>query len=186
MASRISRRELVKMASLGMLGANVFSGCSVLKLGPAQKMTEKAENDQKVDSSLRKVEIAKIIPAMDGNIVALKDNLNRILPIIVGQFEADAIALGLRGKSRIRPMTHDLMQNIMESADIKVLSAVVTEEKNNVFFAKLHLIASGHKLEIDCRPSDAIALSVRTRTPIYVTEKVMSEKSRDQTPSTLG
>lgn len=168
------------MTAVGAAGLTAASGCSALKL----KQTQNQSKD--LDPSLRKVEVARLIQAVDGNIIALKDDLNRILTILIGSFEANAIALGLGGKTPIRPMTHDLMQNILELSDIKVLRAVVTEAKNDAYFAKLHLAISDRKFEIDCRPSDAIALSVRTKAPIYVSESVMSEKSHNQTPPTLG
>lgn len=98
----------------------------------------------------------------------------RRLPIIIGAFEAQAIALEMEGIKPPRPLTHDLLKTLVENLGANVVEVVVSELKDNTFYAKIVLEASGLSNEIDARPSDAIALAVRAYAPIYVNETVMS------------
>jgi bifunctional DNase/RNase len=102
---------------------------------------------------------------------------NRRIPIIIGQFEAHAIALEMEGIKPPRPLTHDLMKNIIDNLGATVIEVVVTELRDNTFYAKIVVETSGLTNEIDSRPSDAIALAVRAKVPIYVSEIVMQEAS---------
>jgi bifunctional DNase/RNase len=95
----------------------------------------------------------------------------RRLPIIIGAFEAQSIALEIEGIKPPRPLTHDLMKNILESLDTELTEITISELKDGTFFAMLNF----DNQEIDARPSDAIALAVRFGVPIFVAEKVMSE-----------
>ena len=97
----------------------------------------------------------------------------RRLPIIIGAFEAQAIALEMEGIKPPRPLTHDLLKTFVDNLGANVVEVVVSELKENTFYAKIVLEASGLSNEIDARPSDAIALAVRTYAPIYVNEIVM-------------
>lgn len=98
----------------------------------------------------------------------------RRLPIIIGAFEAQAIALEMEGIKPPRPLTHDLLKTMVDNLGANVVEIVVNELKENTFYAKIILEASGLTNEIDARPSDAIALAVRTYAPIFVNELVMS------------
>ncbi len=98
----------------------------------------------------------------------------RRLPIIIGAFEAQAIALEMEGIKPPRPLTHDLLKTLVDNLGANVVEIIVNELKENTFYAKIVLEASGLTNEIDARPSDAIALAVRTYAPIYVNETVMS------------
>jgi bifunctional DNase/RNase len=98
----------------------------------------------------------------------------RRLPIIIGAFEAQAIALEMEGIKPPRPLTHDLLKTLVDNLGANVVEIVVNELKENTFYAKIVLEASGLTNEIDARPSDAIALAVRTFAPIYVSETVMT------------
>lgn len=98
----------------------------------------------------------------------------RRLPIIIGAFEAQAIALEMEGIKPPRPLTHDLLKTLVDNLGANVVEIIVSELKENTFYAKIILEASGLTNEIDARPSDAIALAVRTYAPIYVSETVMS------------
>jgi len=98
----------------------------------------------------------------------------RRLPIIIGAFEAQAIALEMEGIKPPRPLTHDLLKTLVDNLGANVIEIIVNELKENTFYAKIILEASGLTNEIDARPSDAIALAVRTYAPIYVNETVMS------------
>lgn len=102
---------------------------------------------------------------------------NRRLPIIIGQFEAQAIALEMEGIKPPRPLTHDLLKNLIDNLGGTVVEIVVNELRENTFYAKIILDVSGLTNEVDARPSDAIALAVRADAPIYVTEAVMEAAS---------
>lgn len=102
---------------------------------------------------------------------------DRYLPIWIGQPEADAITLELQGgRQPKRPMTHDLLKNVLMELSARVVHILVNDIRNDTFYARLVLEVDGQQREIDCRPSDAIALAVRVKAPIFVSEAVM-EKS---------
>jgi bifunctional DNase/RNase len=96
-----------------------------------------------------------------------------VLPIWVGVFEANAIALQIENVSTPRPMTHDLLRNIITDLDGRVDRIVVSDLKDNTFFALIHLTVKGEGIAVDARPSDAIALALRTRAPMLVEESVI-------------
>jgi bifunctional DNase/RNase len=107
-------------------------------------------------------------------IVILKDKQGeRVLPIWVGVPEANAIALQIENVSTPRPMTHDLLRNIITDLDGRVDRVVVSDLKDNTYFAVIHLTVRGEPVAVDARPSDAIALALRTRSPILVEEAVI-------------
>ena len=109
-------------------------------------------------------------------VVILKEKVdNRYLPIWIGPAEADAIAVKLQGVSVPRPLTHDLVQSIVDALGASVNSIIVTDLKNDTFFAKIILNLDGEKVEIDSRPSDAIALAVRVDVPIYADDSVLEK-----------
>jgi hypothetical protein len=111
-------------------------------------------------------------------IVILKDQLGeRVLPIWVGVPEANAIAMQMENVCTPRPMTHDLLRNIITDLDGRVDRVVVSDLRDNTYFAVIHLTVRGERVAIDARPSDAIALALRTRSPILVEETVI-EHSR--------
>ena len=107
-------------------------------------------------------------------VVILKEKeTNRYLPIWIGAAEADAIAVKLQGVSVPRPLTHDLLQSVVDAFGAKIQSIVVSELKNDTFFAKILISVDGSQMEIDSRPSDAIALAVRVSAPIFADESVL-------------
>ena len=113
-------------------------------------------------------------PLSNMPIIILKDEEDRrSLPIWVGIFEANAIALELEKIATPRPMTHDLIKNIIETLEARVLKIVVTDLKENTFYAVLHLQIGETEYTVDSRPSDAIALALRVAAPIYVDEDVV-------------
>ncbi len=99
---------------------------------------------------------------------------NRRLPIIIGSFEAQSIALELEGIKPPRPLTHDLLKNMIDHLGGTVTEIIIDELKENTFYAKVCIEVSSLNSEIDSRPSDAIALAVRTEAPLYVSEEVMN------------
>ncbi len=102
---------------------------------------------------------------------------NTLLPIWVGIFEANAIALQIERIEPARPMTHDLLKNVLFQLNANVDKIVVTDLQDNTFFAVIHIQMNGDHITIDSRPSDAIALALRTDAPIFVTEEVINSST---------
>ena len=122
-------------------------------------------------------------PLTNMPIVILKDTEgNRALPIWIGANEANAIAMEMERITTPRPMTHDLIRNILEGLKAKVSRIVVNDLRDNTFYAVIFLDVNGTEVAIDSRPSDAIAVALRVKAPILVAEKVIREaKSIDLT-----
>jgi bifunctional DNase/RNase len=111
-------------------------------------------------------------------VVVLKEiGSERYLPIWIGPFEADAITLQLQGVEVARPLTHDLLKGVIEKMGATISHVTVTELKNDTFFARIVMDVNGKNIEIDARPSDAIALAVRAKAPLFVAEEVMDHAS---------
>jgi len=117
-------------------------------------------------------------PLTNSPIVVLQDSSSdTLLPIWVGIFEANAIALQIEKVDTPRPMTHDLIKGLLNHLNAKVSKIVVTELKDNTFYALIFLNVEGSTITVDSRPSDAIALALRTDSPIFVTDEVISKSS---------
>jgi bifunctional DNase/RNase len=117
-------------------------------------------------------------PLTNSPIVILKETGGeRTLPIWIGLLEATAIASELEGIKFSRPMTHDLLKSIMDTMDVEVNKVEVCDLKNNTYYALIHLTHGDKEISIDARPSDALALSLRMKAPIFVSEEVIN-KSR--------
>jgi uncharacterized protein len=123
-------------------------------------------------------------PVTNMPIIILRDeDGQRVLPIWVGIFEANAIALQIENVATPRPMTHDLLRNVIHDLDGAVQKIVVSDLRENTFFAVIHLSVRGEPVLVDARPSDAIALALRAKAPIYVEEAVIDNaKALDGTP----
>jgi len=118
-------------------------------------------------------------PVSNMPVVILRDTeKGHFLPIWVGIFEANAIALEMEKVQTPRPMTHDLLKNVLAQLDTRVERVVINDLRENTFFARIHLIQKDSTLQIDSRPSDAIALALRSQAEIFVEEEVL-EKSRN-------
>lgn len=102
---------------------------------------------------------------------------NRFLPIWIGHPEAAAILMKLQGASTPRPMTHDLLSDMLENLDAKCERVAVTELRDNTFYASITVSVNGTEVEIDSRPSDALALAVRVSAPIFAAEEVIEESA---------
>jgi bifunctional DNase/RNase len=114
-------------------------------------------------------------PVTNTPIVILRDSSgNSILPIWVGVYEANAIALEIEKVSTPRPMTHDLIRNLLTGVEAKVNKVVVSELKDETFYAVIWLEKDGQVISVDSRPSDALALALRLDCPIYVEEQVLA------------
>ena len=119
-------------------------------------------------------------PVSNSPIVVLKDDEEKFfLPIWVGIFEANAIALQLENITTPRPMTHDLLRTMIDELDARVTRIVISELRDSTFYAQIRLIirreGSESTLEVDARPSDAIALALRTEAPIFVAQDVLDQ-----------
>jgi hypothetical protein len=126
-----------------------------------------------------KVSGLTIDPITNTPIVILKDKEEKkIIPIWIGLFEASAIATELEKITFSRPMTHDLISEILKTIDVTVSRVEINDLKNNTFFANICLQKEGRNIIVDARPSDAIAIALRTNSPIFVDDKVIT-KSRD-------
>ena len=115
-------------------------------------------------------------PVSNSPIVVLKDDQEKFfLPIWVGIFEANAIALQLENITTPRPMTHDLLRNMISELNAQVIRVVINDLRDSTFFAQIRLNTGGKTLELDARPSDAIALALRTEAPIFVAQSVLDQ-----------
>jgi len=123
-------------------------------------------------------------PITNMPIIILRDKEGqRVLPIWVGVFEANAIALQIENVTTPRPMTHDLLKNVIHDLRGRIDKIVVSDLKENTFYALIYLTVGGEMMAIDARPSDAIALALRARAPIYVEESVIDNaKTSDLVP----
>jgi len=117
-------------------------------------------------------------PVTKSPIVILKDKENKLnLPIWIGLLEATAMATELEGIKMARPMTHDLLRNILTELGVEVEAVEISDLRDNTYFAILHLRVGDETLQIDARPSDAISLALRTKCPIYVQKHVLERSS---------
>jgi len=115
-------------------------------------------------------------PVSNSPIVVLKDDDEKFfLPIWVGIFEANAIALQLENVATPRPMTHDLLRNMIAELDGRVTRIVINDLRDSTFFAQIRVMTGERMLELDARPSDAIALALRTEAPIFVAQSVLDQ-----------
>ena len=114
-------------------------------------------------------------------IVILRDEENSdMLPIWVGKPEASSISFALEDVTTPRPMTHDLMKAVLDVVNAKVISVVISDLKENTYYAKVHLSYEDSEYVIDARPSDAIALALRTKAPIFANEEVIRKQASDE------
>lgn len=120
-------------------------------------------------------------PYTNAYIIILRDDSNaEMLPIWVGKPEASAISFAMEGVATPRPMTHDLMKTVLDTADATVISVVVTDLKENTYYARVHLLYEDSEYSIDARPSDAIALALRAKAPIFVNNDVIRKHSNEE------
>jgi bifunctional DNase/RNase len=125
-----------------------------------------------------------IDPITNMPIVILRDKEGqRVLPIWVGGAEANAIAVQLENTTTPRPMTHDLLRNVIHDLKADIQKIVVSDLKENTFYALIYLKVNGEAVAVDARPSDAIALALRSRAPIFVEDRVIDHaRSADMAP----
>ena len=122
------------------------------------------------------VDSVKVSMLSQHRVVVLKEEgEERYLPIWIGPFEADAITIGLQNVQMTRPLTHDLLRAIIDQMDASITHIQVNDLRNDTFYAEIVVEQNGRTLEVDSRPSDAIALAVRVNVPIYVAKDVMEK-----------
>ena len=131
------------------------------------------------------VELSRIIinERSDQQVIVLKEKEGqRAFPILIGIYEATAIDRGIKEYRTPRPLTHDLICSILKGLEVTLKRTVVSDMRNRTFYATLVLERDGRTLEVDSRPSDAIAVAVQLGAPIFVEEKVFEEVVKDSTP----
>lgn len=122
-------------------------------------------------------------PLFNSPIIILKDKSNiHSLPIWVGAFEAHAIIIGIKKNCLLRPLPYDIMKDMLKRLKLKHEKVIVNDLKDNTFYALIELIKDGQSIHIDSRPSDAIALAVRTGAPIMVSDEVIKKAKRIEMP----
>ena len=123
-------------------------------------------------------------PVTNMPILVLRDEAGeRTLPIWIGMFEAHAVALQLENSSSARPMTHDLLKHMIEALGGTVTEVHITDVRDGTFYALIYLSANGDQVAVDSRPSDALALALRTRAPVYVAEHVLADTRPLEAPT---
>ena len=126
-----------------------------------------------IQMELRRIIISELDPHQ---IVILKEvEGDRNFPIVIGVFEATSIYRRVKGEQSPRPLTHDLIIAIVEQLGGEIQDIIISDLKEHTYFAKLRIRKDGELTEVDCRPSDAIAVAVANRVPIYVNEDVLGE-----------
>lgn len=126
-----------------------------------------------VQMELKRIIISEI---HEQQVIALKEtDGERTFPIVIGIFEATSIDRRVKGIANPRPLTHDLVTAVVESLGGEIQDVYISELREHTYFARLRVRKEGELIEIDCRPSDAIALAVTGKVPIYVAEEVLSE-----------
>lgn len=153
-----------------------------------------ADRQNSADESI-KVDVANLLITEEGRGVVLllkpaSDSVARkVLPLVIGLEEARSIGVAFHKVQAPRPLTHDLMRTIIQEYEGSVESCVITKMENQTFYAELHLKRSGRDVTLDCRPSDGIALSLRSNTPVYVSKSVFDkhavDPSKPTTPQSL-
>ena len=129
-----------------------------------------------MEKGLMEVKVMGIVvdPKASNPVVVLVDlSGKKALPIWIGVFEAEAISRGIEEVVMLRPMTHDLIKQILDTFQVTLTRVVIHDLKENTFYANLYLDVEGEELIVDSRPSDAIALAIRVKAPIFVTESVI-------------
>ena len=135
------------------------------------------------------VELSRIIinERSEQQVIVLKEKEGpRAFPIVIGIYEATAIDRGIKEYRTPRPLTHDLIGGILTALDVRLERVVVNDLRNQTFYAKLILTRNDSAIEVDSRPSDAIAVAVQFGAPIFVEEKVFNEVVQQQSPDDSG
>jgi uncharacterized protein len=127
----------------------------------------------------KEVKVVGVYEHPRGAFVLLRDTRGRAMPIWIGQAEALSISIAIEGTPPPRPLTHDLLKSVLERLNATVEAVLVDDLYNNTYYAKLSVRVDSKVIDIDCRPSDAIALAMRVKVPIYVADAVLEEAQVD-------
>lgn len=128
-----------------------------------------------------KIEGLLFDPRSNMYILLLKEiDGNNMLPIWIGRPEADSIALAIGKIATPRPLTHDLIKNVLDGLNVKATRIVVTEIVDNTYYAVIYVKKNGEEVQVDSRPSDAIAVAIRINCPIFVEKKIIESKNNDE------
>ncbi|MEE8328873.1 MAG: bifunctional nuclease family protein [Thermodesulfovibrionia bacterium] len=128
-----------------------------------------------------KIEGLLFDPRSNMYILLLKEiDGNNMLPIWIGRPEADSIALAIGKIATPRPLTHDLIKNVLDGLNVKATRIVVTEVVDNTYYAVIYVKKNGEEVQVDSRPSDAIAVAIRIDCPIFVEKKIIESKNNDE------
>ena len=128
------------------------------------------------------MELSKIVinEASDEQVIILKEKGgSRAFPIVIGIYEAAALDRGIRSVKTARPLTHDLIINILKSLNARIAKIIVNDLNNNTFYARLILGIDGKEIEVDSRPSDAIVLATHLKVPIFVEEAILNKLAKE-------
>jgi len=136
---------------------------------------EELEARRNRDLHEKEVKVVGVYEHTRGAFVLLRDARNRAMPIWIGQAEALSISIAVEAQPTPRPLTHDLVKILLDKLGATVDAVLVDDLYNNTYYAKLSLRVNGKVLDIDCRPSDAIAVALRARVPIYVADHVLEQ-----------
>ena len=144
--------------------------------GPIRDIVSIGESGEAAGMREMSIDSIRVSPMNYQRVVILKEkDSDRYLPIWIGPAEADAIAVKLQDLSVPRPLTHDLLRTVIDTLGGAVQHILVNDLQNDTFYAKITIQSNGDSKEIDCRPSDAVALAVRTQAPIFVEETVLDK-----------
>lgn len=135
-----------------------------------------SSSTSKTEPVLMKIKGLMLDPSSNTPIVILRDDSGRLfLPIWIGVFEANAIAMELENAESLRPMTHDLFHNTLQAAKVNLERVIIRDLEDNTFFATLRLVSGGETFDVDARPSDALALALRAEAPVFVMPAVLDK-----------
>lgn len=146
--------------------------------GPPEELEKRPDRGEIRTREVKVVGVFEDVP--QNYFVLLRDNRDRQLPILIGQFEAHSIAIALHGDRPMRPLTHDLLKNTVERLGAKIDSLTIDDLWHETYYAKLTLAVGDKVIDVDTRPSDGIAVVLRAQAPIYVAESVLEEIERHE------
>jgi len=165
---------------MGATKGRLFRARELLKSQFMQISELEIQVESERKEKMHKVEIVDLINILGGVMAVLLDeDQERWLPVFVDEFVGKAIAMGIKGYSQERPQTHDFIGNILEAAKVEVQHVCIESLKKTVYYAVVKVRNGDLEAEIDARPSDSIALALRTNAPIYVSDEVMEKASRE-------
>jgi bifunctional DNase/RNase len=145
---------------------------------PPEELEARRAREQN-DLNEKEVRVVGVYEHPRGAFVLLRDTRGRAMPIWIGQAEALSISLAVEGTPPPRPLTHDLLKSVLERLGATVEAVLVDDLYNNTYYAKLTVRVDSKVIDIDCRPSDAIALGLRVKVPIYVADRVLEDSQVD-------